>query len=89
MAGYLFHTGIDQQIRHCVAKDDIYEILKATHDGPCGGNFADKGHVVKCCRWDTIGPPFFMMLRIIFEGVIAVSEWDNLGKQMKCPFNPR
>ena len=66
MVGYLFHTGIDQQIQRCVAKDDIYEILKAAHDGPCGGNFADKriGHNVLqmgyywpsifCDAWDYI-----------------------------------
>ena len=48
MVGYLFHTGIDQQIQRCVARDDIYEILKAAHDGPCGGHFTDKrtGHKV-------------------------------------------
>eukprot|EP00253_Pinus_taeda_P002579 PITA_02579 len=48
MEGYLFHIWVDQQIRCCVAEDDICEILKATHDGPSGGNFADKriGHKV-------------------------------------------
>eukprot|EP00253_Pinus_taeda_P035492 PITA_35492 len=48
MVGYLFHTGVDQQIRRCVAEDDIYEILKVAHDGPCGGHFVDKrtGHKV-------------------------------------------
>ena len=48
MAGYLFHTGVDQQIRRYVSEDDIYEILKAAHGGPCGGRFADKrtGHKV-------------------------------------------
>jgi hypothetical protein len=25
-----------------VREDEIYEILKAFHDGPCGGHFADK-----------------------------------------------
>lgn len=46
MVGYLFHTGVDQQIRYCVAGDDIFEILKAAHDRPCGGHFTDKrtGH---------------------------------------------
>ena len=31
-----------------MSEDDIYEILKASHDGPCGGNFANKrtGHKV-------------------------------------------
>jgi hypothetical protein len=49
MAGYLFHTGVDQQIQRCVVEDNIYEILKAAHDGPCGGHFADKrtGHKVQ------------------------------------------
>ena len=48
MAGYLFHTGADKQIRRCVSEDDIYEVLKAAHDGPYGGHFADKiiGHKV-------------------------------------------
>ena len=42
MIGYLFHTGVHQQIQCCVAGDDIFEILKAAHDGPCEGHFADK-----------------------------------------------
>jgi len=41
MAGYLFHTGVDQQIHLCVEKDDIFEILKATHNGSCGRQFVD------------------------------------------------
>ena len=48
MTRYLFHTGDDKQIRRCVSEDDIYEVLKDSHDGPCGGHFADKiiGHKV-------------------------------------------
>eukprot|EP00253_Pinus_taeda_P008259 PITA_08259 len=42
ISGCLFHTGIDQEIRRCVGEDEIYDILKACHDGPCGGHFADK-----------------------------------------------
>jgi hypothetical protein len=46
--GYLFHTGVDLQIRRCVRDDEIYDILKAGHDEPCGGNFADRrtGHKI-------------------------------------------
>jgi hypothetical protein len=40
--GYLFYIGLDQEIRRCVRDDEIYELLKACHDGPCGGHFADK-----------------------------------------------
>lgn len=42
IVGYLFYTEGDQQILHCVAESDIFEVLKGAHDGPCGGNFADK-----------------------------------------------
>jgi hypothetical protein len=40
--GDLFYTGHDLIIRRCVRQDDILEILKACHDEPCGGHFADK-----------------------------------------------
>jgi hypothetical protein len=40
--GYLFYTGYDLIIRICVRQDEILDILKAFHDEPCGGHFADK-----------------------------------------------
>jgi hypothetical protein len=40
--GDLFYTGYDLIIRRCVRQDEILEILKAFHDEPCGGHFADK-----------------------------------------------
>eukprot|EP00253_Pinus_taeda_P028250 PITA_28250 len=48
IGGYLFHTGADMHIRRCIREDEIFDILKACHDGPCGGNFADHriGHKV-------------------------------------------
>ena len=46
--GHLFCTGPDLEIRRCVREHEIFHILKACHDEPCGGNFADKrtGHKV-------------------------------------------
>eukprot|EP00253_Pinus_taeda_P010530 PITA_10530 len=38
----LFETGLDLVIRRCVREDEIPDILKACHDEPCGGHFADK-----------------------------------------------
>eukprot|EP00253_Pinus_taeda_P022646 PITA_22646 len=48
IGGYLFHTGADMHIRRCVREDEIFDILKGCHDGPCGGHFADRrtGHKV-------------------------------------------
>ena len=40
--GDLFYTGYDLIIRRCVKQDEILDILKAFHDEPCGGHFADK-----------------------------------------------
>ena len=40
--GYLFYTGLDLAIRRCVREDEIYPILRTYHDGPYGGNFANK-----------------------------------------------
>eukprot|EP00253_Pinus_taeda_P033510 PITA_33510 len=45
---YLFHTRADMHIQRCVREDKIFDILKAFHDGPCDGHFADHriGHKV-------------------------------------------
>jgi len=42
ISGCLFHTGLDHEIRRCIREDEVYDILKACHDGACGGHFADK-----------------------------------------------
>ena len=48
IGGYLFYRGLDQEIRRCVRDDEVYDLLKAFHDGPCGVHFADKrtGHKI-------------------------------------------
>jgi hypothetical protein len=58
VGGDLFRTGLDLIIRRCVREDEIYEILKASHDEPCGGHFADKRTTYKVLHsgyyWPTI-----------------------------------
>ena len=58
IGGYLFHTGADMHIRRCIHEDEIFDILKACHDGPCGGHFVNQrtGHKVLQTRyyWPTI-----------------------------------
>ena len=48
IGGYLFLIGADMHIGRCIREDEIYEILQACHDEPCGGHFADRitGHKV-------------------------------------------
>jgi hypothetical protein len=43
--GDLFYTGFRSIIRKCVRQDEILDILKACHDEPCGGHFADKDSI--------------------------------------------
>jgi hypothetical protein len=56
--GYLFRTGQDRIIRCCVREDEMYDILKACHDEPCGGHFVDKRTANKVLHlgyyWSTI-----------------------------------
>ncbi len=35
IGSHLFYIGMDQEIRRCVRKDEVYGILKDCHDGPC------------------------------------------------------
>jgi hypothetical protein len=48
IGGYLFYTGLDQETRRCVRDDEVYDLLKSCHDGPCGAHFVDKrtGHKI-------------------------------------------
>ena len=52
---------IQERIRRfdAVSKDDIYEILKAAHNGPCGGHFADKRTCHKVLQMGYYWPSIF------------------------------
>jgi len=40
--GDIFYTSPNLIIRRCVKEEEVFDILKSTHDEPCGGHFADK-----------------------------------------------
>eukprot|EP00253_Pinus_taeda_P029412 PITA_29412 len=40
--GNLYHTGPNFHIKHCVREDEVFDILKAFHEVPCGGHFVGK-----------------------------------------------
>jgi len=56
--GDLFYTSSDLLIRKCVREEEIFDILKACHDKPCGGHFANKRTTYKVLKlgyyWPTI-----------------------------------
>ena len=55
----LFKTGPDFVIRRCVREDEIPDILKACHDEPCGGHFADKRIAYKILSLGYYWSPLF------------------------------
>ena len=55
----LFKTGPDCIIRRCVREDEMPDILKACHDEPCGGHFADKRTAYKILSLGYYWPSLF------------------------------
>ena len=57
--GYLFYTGVNQEIRKCVREDETYDIIKSCHDETCGGHFANKRTGYKIFRMGYYWPTLF------------------------------
>jgi hypothetical protein len=55
----LFYIRNDLIIRRCIREDEILDILKACHDEPCGGHFADKMTAYKVLRLGYYWPTLF------------------------------
>ena len=55
----IFYTGNDLIIIRCIREDEILYILKACHDEPCGGHFADKRRAYKVLHLGYYWPPLF------------------------------
>eukprot|EP00253_Pinus_taeda_P024422 PITA_24422 len=54
----IFKLVPDHILRKCVREEEIFDILSAYHDGPCGGHFASKRTTFKALRaryyWPTL-----------------------------------
>jgi hypothetical protein len=59
IGGELFRTGPDLIIQRCVREDEVFNILKACHDEPCGGHFVDKRTTYKVLRLGYFWPTLF------------------------------
>lgn len=47
ISSYLFYTRPDNIMRRCIRADEIFDIMKACYDEPCGGHFAAKRTTIK------------------------------------------
>jgi hypothetical protein len=55
----IFRTCPDLIIRRCVREDEVPEILRNCHDGPCGGHFSDKRTTYKVLQSGYYWPRIF------------------------------
>ena len=74
----LFHNGPDLIIRRCVREDEMTEILRACHDGPCGDTFLTSGRHTKYCILVITVQALLRMLLDLLKDVIVSKEWVEL-----------
>eukprot|EP00253_Pinus_taeda_P009033 PITA_09033 len=89
ISGCLFHTGIDQEIRRCIGEDEIYDILKACHDDPCGGHFADKRTAHKVLRMGYYWPSLFKDARKYVKACDSCQRMGQPNHRDEMPLNPQ
>ena len=87
--GDLFYTGNDLIIRRCIREDEILDILKACHDEPCGGHFADKRTTYKVFHLGFYWPTLFIDAK---KYVRSCDNWQRIGKPVardEMPLQPQ
>jgi hypothetical protein len=89
IGGYLFQTGADQEIRRCVREDEVYDILKACHDGPCGGHFADKRTAHKILRMGYYWPSIFKDAKKYVKACDSCQRVGQPNHRDEMPLNPQ
>jgi hypothetical protein len=81
----LYRTGPDLVIRRCVREDEMHDIFKACHDGPCGGHFADKRTTYKILQSGYYWPTIFKDAKKYVASCDDFKGWENLLQLMRCP----
>jgi hypothetical protein len=87
--GCLFYIGPDLIIKRCVREDEVHEILKSYHDGPCGGHFADKRTGYKVLHQGYYWPTLF---RDTKEYVKRCDNFQHMGRPIQTnemPLQPQ
>jgi transposase InsO family protein len=73
----LYRTGPDLVIRRCVREDEMQDIFRAFHDGPCGGHFADKRTTYKILQSGYYWPTIFKDAK---KYVASCDDCQRMGK---------
>eukprot|EP00253_Pinus_taeda_P007389 PITA_07389 len=86
---YLFHTGADMQIRRCIREDEILDILKACHNGPCGGHFVDKRTAHKVLQAGYYWPTIFKDAKKFVQACDSCQRAGKPGQADEMPLRPQ
>eukprot|EP00253_Pinus_taeda_P014563 PITA_14563 len=89
ISGCLFHTGLDQEIRRCMREDEVYDILKACHDGPCGVHFANKRRAHKVLRMGYYWPSLFRDAKKYVRACDSCQRMGEPNHRDEMPLNPQ
>eukprot|EP00253_Pinus_taeda_P020748 PITA_20748 len=89
ISGCLFHIGLDQEIRRCIGEDQIYDVLKACHDGPCGRHFADKRTAHKVLRMGYYWPSIFKDAKKYVRACDSCQRMGQPNHKDEMPLNPQ
>eukprot|EP00253_Pinus_taeda_P013117 PITA_13117 len=88
IGGYLFHTRADMHIRRCVQEDEIFDILKACHDQPCGGHFADRRTGHKVLQTGYYWPTIFKDAKKFFQACDSCQRAGRPNQSDEMPLKP-
>ena len=89
VGGYLFHIGADMEIRRCIREDEIFDILKACHDGPCGGLFAERRAAHKVLQTGYYWPTIFKDAKKSVQACDSCQRVGRPGPADEMPLRPQ
>jgi len=89
IGGYLFHTGANMHIRRCIREDEVFDILKACHEGPCSGHFANRRTGHKVLQIGYYLPIIFKDAKNFVQACDSCQSARCLGQSDEMPLNPQ
>ena len=89
MGGDIYKTSLDLIIRQCVREDEIHDILKAIHDGPCGAHFLDKRTSYKILQLGYYWPTLFRDAKSYVHSCDSCQRMGTPIKQDEMPLQPQ
>ena len=77
------------KIRGCVREDEVFDILKAFHDGQCGKHFEDRRTAHKFLRTGYYWPTIFKDAKKFVQAYDSCQRAGRPGQSNEMPLNPQ